>query len=576
MEIPDLADSFPYYESSSDNLDELWDQFVQQDPTAFANDYLNYVPDDYNLFPDQLSHASPSSGSYTSPPQSYTPYTPTPPGPSPHAVVYETIPDIPQGDPTLPYLNPGVPHGTDYVDFNLFSPPPDFSLDEEPQSVRKSSVSHRHRQRSVARRSPVSGYDLVDTAPPLSSGGISHTDGILHSEPWSSHAWSSPGLTDNTHSVDVAAPLLQTIAHSPGGVRHDSGSPVHDLGVSQQAGDPGQHVFDRARARPVLETSGLSYAVQSAASRSEDCRVIVQATGAASIRRATGLDTSGHNVPVATGLSHVTRSTSSWASSASSVVVPDSTEVSRALVNASSSVSALSSLPTDVQSSRRVDASRVSAPSAFVQSAVDVASSPGVGPSVLAHVSIPVSGRYFVSTGGDSLVHQAAVQHPVATPAVDVAASSANAALATVLLSTLPVQRILTGAETLPGQASSPSSLVYSQLVVFGLVSYLLSCLSGTQYLGSLPDLLSTLITITSVSLAILTTQNRLSVLGSAKVVTGTTQSSTTLTDNVKTRIQAAGQRFYDFRCTVRQRAISFTRGIPLPRLASVQSLGRF
>lgn len=154
----------------SDDL--LWDQFF-----SFGNEATVSFPDDYDFFHDPAGYLTPSIGSSSSsnsPPQSYP--LPTVPGDViPQDVVidrsvpghdrilsgevshiqecslYRTLPghdrllsgrsqvlpESPSAEPELPYLNPGG-HGTNYVDFNLYSPASD-CLDVEPRETKASS-----------------------------------------------------------------------------------------------------------------------------------------------------------------------------------------------------------------------------------------------------------------------------------------------------------------------------------------------------------------------------------------------------------------------------------------------------
>lgn len=111
----------------TENVDDLfWNQYFNFDQDAFP-DFASGTFDQFA--PSQeLFYQSTSSSSAASPSQVFTPETPVHTRPSP-AIAIEPV--ISTAAPALPYLNPGVPHGTEYVDFNLYSPPADFSLDEE-------------------------------------------------------------------------------------------------------------------------------------------------------------------------------------------------------------------------------------------------------------------------------------------------------------------------------------------------------------------------------------------------------------------------------------------------------------
>ncbi|KAK1776390.1 hypothetical protein QBC45DRAFT_333098 [Copromyces sp. CBS 386.78] len=97
------------------------DNFENFDAAAFAMPSVEGTENVDDLFWNHTSSAA-------SPSQVFTPETPVHTRPSP---AIATEPVLSTATPALPYLNPGVPHGTEYVDFNLYSPPADFSLDEE-------------------------------------------------------------------------------------------------------------------------------------------------------------------------------------------------------------------------------------------------------------------------------------------------------------------------------------------------------------------------------------------------------------------------------------------------------------
>lgn len=142
------------FDVSFQDIEEYWNQFItfDQEPVAVATQRGGDFDCDFNSFIDFQSFSSPSSlSSSTSPSQVFTPYTPAAPGASPTVAsdaAVDVAGDVSLDDPTVPYLNPDVPHGTYYVDFNLFSPGPD-ALDEDPvlqmrdvASLQRSPPSH--------------------------------------------------------------------------------------------------------------------------------------------------------------------------------------------------------------------------------------------------------------------------------------------------------------------------------------------------------------------------------------------------------------------------------------------------
>ncbi|KAK3943933.1 hypothetical protein QBC46DRAFT_361449 [Diplogelasinospora grovesii] len=112
LEGTEAAPSLPAFDVSLENFDELWSQFVQFEPEApvLATNYN--IPEDYDFFFDAQGRFTPSSGWSSASPS-------------------QLRPEISPSAPTLPYLNPGGTHGTNYLDFNLYSPASDF-MDEEP------------------------------------------------------------------------------------------------------------------------------------------------------------------------------------------------------------------------------------------------------------------------------------------------------------------------------------------------------------------------------------------------------------------------------------------------------------
>ncbi|EON97057.1 hypothetical protein UCRPA7_7453 [Phaeoacremonium minimum UCRPA7] len=146
---------------------EPWDQFLQYDEEATAA-----IPDDYDFFFDPAGYFSPSSGSSTS---SIQPFTPAVTAPS--AGLFNdnyVLPVADSQEPILPYLNPGG-HGSNYVDFNLYSPASSF-IDEEPQPLQKKSdgtlVDQQSRSQGVL-KSQTRGQDVAATSSSTQASGTS-------------------------------------------------------------------------------------------------------------------------------------------------------------------------------------------------------------------------------------------------------------------------------------------------------------------------------------------------------------------------------------------------------------------
>jgi hypothetical protein len=115
------------FEGLNENPDDFWQQFVHFDDQGV------FYPGENDFFLDPAGYVASSNGSSsTSPSRSVLPSIPGLPD------IYGVLPDLVSQQPALPYLNPGDSYGTNYQDFNLYSPSPTSDLlDEEPQFVRK-------------------------------------------------------------------------------------------------------------------------------------------------------------------------------------------------------------------------------------------------------------------------------------------------------------------------------------------------------------------------------------------------------------------------------------------------------
>ena len=135
----------------SASMDEPWDQFLtfNDEPVnaSIPQDFYGAVPQDFDFFFGMDNSFSPSmSGSSVS---STQPLTPVSSGLLPqandftfsedNALVFLQNTDNSE-EPSLPYLNPAGQFGSNYVDFNLFSPASSF-IDEEPQSLKSAPTS---------------------------------------------------------------------------------------------------------------------------------------------------------------------------------------------------------------------------------------------------------------------------------------------------------------------------------------------------------------------------------------------------------------------------------------------------
>ncbi|KAI1300491.1 hypothetical protein F5Y03DRAFT_229792 [Xylaria venustula] len=211
------ADSFNV---STDGFTMEWDQFIQ-----YPEEPTEAIPLDYNFFSDPAGFFSPATtasleSSFASPSQ--LPITPI----EQDVNIADNTAQGHDHKPILPYLNPGgVEAGSNYVDFNLFSPQSSF-LDEEIDFAKEVAASpiqvqqpsrHRHKRtgpHQVA-ASHVTAVELSDSAVYdealcgdrqnviLDAGG----DGVFHGISDSRNFWSdSTAVTDTTGHGGVLEP----------------------------------------------------------------------------------------------------------------------------------------------------------------------------------------------------------------------------------------------------------------------------------------------------------------------------------------------------------------------------------
>lgn len=182
-----------------------WDQFIQYDQEP-----AEMIPYDCDFIFGPAGDFSPATASFSSSSASPSqlPITPV----EQDANLSEPIPDGHDHKPLLPYLNPGVVEaGSNYVDFDLYSPQSSF-LDEElgmanevAASPVQSQRSDRYRRRrSDARQEAVGSAVMLESSHGAADGN--HTDayrqdvipdvagdGMLHSISNHAHIWSSEG-----------------------------------------------------------------------------------------------------------------------------------------------------------------------------------------------------------------------------------------------------------------------------------------------------------------------------------------------------------------------------------------------
>ncbi|OIW30679.1 hypothetical protein CONLIGDRAFT_642743 [Coniochaeta ligniaria NRRL 30616] len=155
------------FDGLNENSDDFWQQFVHFDGQGVS------IPGEHDFFLDPAGYVVSSYGSSSaSPSQSFLPSTPG--LPDNHGV----LPDLAVQEPALPYLNPGDSYGTNYQDFNLYSPSPTSDLlDEEPQFVRK---SHRKGHTSKQDNLLESSLQQAPHEPPNIDGYLYLHDGQGH------------------------------------------------------------------------------------------------------------------------------------------------------------------------------------------------------------------------------------------------------------------------------------------------------------------------------------------------------------------------------------------------------------
>ncbi|AEO61089.1 hypothetical protein MYCTH_2310947 [Thermothelomyces thermophilus ATCC 42464] len=196
--------------------EDFWNEFItlDQEPVAAApvpalDDFI------FDSFTDFQSFLSPSSGSSaTSPSQVLTPVTPERAVASPIVAPDHSIKvsgEASPQDPAVPYLNPGVALGTNYLDFNLYSPGPD-AYDEDPVLQMRDLGSQQHSPQSTA--SAADNF-LDHNAPSVSA---THVDVSAQSQTSASQPYGAAG-----HAT--VSPLDLARYYDPGDTRHHDPQP---------------------------------------------------------------------------------------------------------------------------------------------------------------------------------------------------------------------------------------------------------------------------------------------------------------------------------------------------------------
>lgn len=219
-------------------MDQSWDEFLTFDSELINNapvpqNFYGAVPQDFDFFFDahdnQFSPAiSGSSGSFDSPAQPLTPVNSGMPASSNGGDITfndnQTLAFLGQ-ESTLPYLNPaGAAHGSNYVDFNLFSPASSF-IDEEPQKLkagdkRKASALQAASEPSIGVQAPHTGG--IDAGSRPSSGEALSAHGLAHAGQWRFDHSESGTSTGSPQGHEWQVPAAQRQQDGQAGDGRDS------------------------------------------------------------------------------------------------------------------------------------------------------------------------------------------------------------------------------------------------------------------------------------------------------------------------------------------------------------------
>jgi hypothetical protein len=279
----DFSETFPAFDSSMDTPDAFWDQFVHYDtlPYVHASTYDVSQDSTFTRFaPSQITTPSTISSSMGSPSQVFTPLTPSLTSSTLSSVnSSDSLGGLAADQPAFPYLNPGASHGTNYVDFNLYSPASDFLDDEvehlralppSPAPPRESCDSHPRTSSSTggnfSPRVISSGTDRVRTSGlgqyhTEHAGGFHnqqlvsseslrgfHNQQIVSSESLADHAWASGtgtaqrsqsmaqlGFSDG-HTLGQNSSVGSSSTHSPAELSRTSSRDLLDQPQSSRGG----------------------------------------------------------------------------------------------------------------------------------------------------------------------------------------------------------------------------------------------------------------------------------------------------------------------------------------------------
>jgi hypothetical protein len=532
----------------SQDFDDFWNDIVtfdeQQVTVAAEPSFDDFV---FDSFSDPQNFSPSSGSSSTSPSQTFTPFTPARSGASPN-IVSDSVFDVTGGfsidDPTVPYLNPGVAHGTNYVDFNLYSPGPEV-FDEDPvlqlrdlasrqQSPQSEAFASEYSVHHSPRRTTTDIAENVSVSRVTSTGEPSGGEGVIVAAAPGDAAW----YYDSGSSHDG---LQRDNRRSPTKRRQKTN---HNRSVGEEGG--ARH----------LPTDGQSTShLRLPDGHDADIAGPVHSSSAA-------LCGSPCSVAASTVFASVSPS------SVSPSTLPRPRRIDTALVPSSpsspggSAVSTNTTQPGIISSPAEYSLPTVTASSAArhrSHKAVGEKGAAGFAPYDQNCVNDTVSRQ--LPTGcepGSSSLHDR--QHVVPQDS----AVAVNAVLATIPFSTLPTRRNFAVDDVKINLNTS-----FFQLAVLGLVSLLCASAALQAHLASQVNLVN-ILGITFISLARFAL--RCSGPSSATQVVSKTLLSPTPSgriDNVKSKFQAVvTESSRQLRCTVSQRV----RNI-VPSFASVRSL---
>ena len=551
----EAASSAPF--ESPESTDDLWNQYMlsEQEPTTLATNF-NLDDYDFDFFSDQELFTPSLSNSSASPSQWFPPFTPTSSGPSPPVIAAEVISEAAAEDLTVPYLNPsGSSQGANYVDFNLYSPPSDFFLDEEPLPAKKATASSAGRLRS-----PQSN-DVSNVPNDMDQQPMFHNT-VAHSSDWYCSSPSSPqcdGHQSHSRRLDedhhATSPVISSLFDNgspafcqvndghgiPGSAAR--GAPQSDPGLGQitrpsPTQRPGGAAESHGGSRPPSQPAGSLFPLNSAPAETGTLSSLVPQCD--SLRRGFPDDGQGPEDATSTSLSGFdetdARPTARAHPSSRSRPLSLGQQLQTLSSHGTSMLRPLPARPSEA--ARPCEPAPLAAPARPNESAVpSLVNRPVVLSSLAGSPHRDFSYPSSTSAGSGLVAEHGSTVVPTT--------------LAAVLLTTLPMRRLLVGGVCggawKDGQRQL-SSLALFQFAVLGLVSSLLSIAVQSQSPGIEVDLRALL------NFHIITALACTSMLGSYawSPKTAPTATSVGTFGNVKTKIQAKAESMGDdLRCAV-------------------------